>query len=103
MNKLDNKYEFVNKKFNKLLVIKRCENAFGGIAWLCKCDCGNTTIATSHQLLHNSKKSCGCLRKEKMWQNSQINKYDNLTGKKFGKPLKFDFAIFDKEKLKCLI
>jgi hypothetical protein len=30
--------------------------------WLCKCDCGNETVATSPQLHAGKKKSCGCLK-----------------------------------------
>ena len=45
--------------------------------YLCKCDCGNTTIANKKALLKGEKKSCGCIRGK--------NNYVNLTGKKFGK------------------
>lgn len=45
--------------------------------YLCKCDCGNTTIANKNALLKGEKKSCGCIRGK--------NNYVDLTGKKFGK------------------
>lgn len=32
--------------------------------WLCRCDCGNTTQATTKTLRRGIKKSCGCLRQE---------------------------------------
>ena len=54
------------KRFGKLLV-----KEFIGINddrnadWLCKCDCGNETIATTTSLRFGTVKSCGCLQKEK--------------------------------------
>ena len=53
-------------KFGKLTVIsfagynttrKRKEEIY-----LCKCDCGNETIANKSSLLDGDKKSCGCVR-----------------------------------------
>lgn len=48
-------------------------------AWVCECDCGNQTFATTGQLVYSRKKSCGCLRKK-----TPANALD-LAGKKFGK------------------
>lgn len=48
-------------------------------AWMCECVCGNITYATTSQLLHGKKKSCGCRRKK-----TPSNALD-LTGKKIGK------------------
>lgn len=45
--------------------------------WLCRCDCGQTTIKGAGELCKkNRKHSCGCLNP---------NKFDDLTGKNFGK------------------
>jgi hypothetical protein len=33
-------------------------------SWLCRCDCGNLTIARSSRLKNGMKKSCGCYRSE---------------------------------------
>lgn len=38
--------------------------------WLCKCDCGNTTEVTYHNLISGHTKSCGCLHKEVVSKNS---------------------------------
>jgi len=70
-----------NKTFGRLTVIG-LSNKRGyckARLWDCQCECGNTTTATSTQLLKGYKKSCGCLRKK-----SPANVID-LTGKKFGK------------------
>jgi hypothetical protein len=34
------------------------------VLWLCKCDCGNTTIVPTCRLIHGRTKSCGCRRSE---------------------------------------
>jgi len=31
--------------------------------WLCKCDCGNTTVIDANKLRTHKVKSCGCFRK----------------------------------------
>lgn len=48
--------------------------------WLCSCECGNTTIVNSHNLVSGNTQSCGCLlnaqRKEngkKMLEANKIN------------------------------
>lgn len=57
--------DLTNMKFGKLIVINKvkseAENSFTGNMWECKCDCGNTTIVQSHNLLSENTKSCGCL------------------------------------------
>lgn len=58
--------DLTGKRFNKLVVLRRFENAKGGIArWECKCDCGKTTIVRSSNLASGAVKSCGCLIHEK--------------------------------------
>lgn len=49
----------------KRLVVERREgtNTHGEAMWLCRCDCGKTTSASTHNLRRGSSKSCGCLRK----------------------------------------
>lgn len=49
--------------------------------WVCSCDCGKETKATSYNLRSGHTKSCGCLR-----HNSPVNKI-NMVGKKFGRVL----------------
>lgn len=55
--------DIAGKKYNHLTVIKRLENAKGGVpVWECKCDCGNITTVRGSNLKNGSVKSCGCLR-----------------------------------------
>jgi hypothetical protein len=35
-------------------------------AWLCKCDCGNTSIVTTDKLKSGHTNSCGCYKRERI-------------------------------------
>ena len=52
-------------RFNKLLVIRyegiRSKGRERFSRWLCKCDCGNETIALGIHIKIGNTKSCGCL------------------------------------------
>jgi len=50
--------------------------------WICECECGNTTLASSADLRSGHKKSCGCLQKEAAAKTGKNNLVD-LTGKIF--------------------
>lgn len=53
------------ERFGKLLVIERAENTKSGKSqWICKCDCGNTTIVPTYRLTMGQTKSCGCKKYE---------------------------------------
>ena len=51
----------IGKRFGKLIIIKKLSSGNDGVRWLCKCDCGNETIVTTHKLNSGNTKSCGCL------------------------------------------
>ena len=34
--------------------------------WVCQCDCGKTTLASTNKLISGGKKSCGHLRREEL-------------------------------------
>lgn len=55
----------IGQRFHRLQVIEPAPNHKGRTAWVCKCDCGNTHIATGNTLMRETVKSCGCLKKEK--------------------------------------
>lgn len=49
---------------SKLTVIQEAKSKEGRAYWLCKCDCGNTTIVSGKNLRNGNTKSCGCLQKD---------------------------------------
>lgn len=74
----------INREFGRLIVIQRINdrvypNDERKINWLCKCECGNYTEATSNILKRGEKQSCGCLRKEKISEQRSLD----LTEKRF--------------------
>jgi hypothetical protein len=59
--------DLTGRIFGKLTVIKQ-ENSDtkGNSRWLCKCSCSNEKIILGYNLINNTTKSCGCLKKEKL-------------------------------------
>lgn len=111
------------KRFGKLTVItldeiemqhkKQQVNYDSRAYWLCRCDCGNYKTVSSDSLTQGYTTSCGCIHSqgevfiENYLKDNDINyisqyKFENLKGIKGGL-LRFDFAVFYKEKLYCLI
>lgn len=108
-----NMNNLVGKKFGKLTVIKACGKYGRQILWKCQCDCGNYIEVTTNHLTTGNTQSCGCLVSKgeeeivKILQKQNISFikqyiFSDLRGKN-EVPLRFDFAIFYKEKLFCLI
>lgn len=57
--------DLIGQHFNRLTVIRREPNDKHSKAmWLCKCDCGNTTVLASQTLKSGNTKSCGCFRRD---------------------------------------
>lgn len=81
--------------------------------WLCKCDCGNEVIKCGRDLSQGDSNSCGCLHskgeaKLKSILNSlEIEYQSEYSFKDFltieNIPYRFDFAVFQNNKLYCLI
>ena len=62
--------DLTGQKFGRLTVIKRAEDHIQPSGqhktqWLCKCDCGATTLVRSDRLKDSHTISCGCLAKER--------------------------------------
>lgn len=63
------KIDLTGLGFGKLIAVKDSEKRIGcdkRIVWLCRCDCGNLTEVTVHELRSGNTKSCGCLKREKL-------------------------------------
>ncbi len=55
----------IGERFGSLTVIKRTEKGYKNnpSKWLCKCDCGNTSVVFTSNLTRGYTKSCGRCRK----------------------------------------
>ena len=106
--------DYAGVRFGKLTVIRLSEKrgANGTLYWECKCDCGSVVTVSRSNLALGHTKSCGCLRGEKnKHQEATIkkplkqkkNRYEDLTGKRFGKlvVLGFDCRYGRRLKWKC--
>lgn len=52
-------------QYSRLMVVRRAKNArWGGVRWLCRCECGNETIVSGKCLRSGHTRSCGCLQRE---------------------------------------
>lgn len=60
--------DLTGKRFGRLLVVERAPTpaaASGrGARWLCRCECGGSTIVASHNLRAGRQVSCGCYQRE---------------------------------------
>ena len=54
--------DLTNQRFGRLVVKEITEKRHNKyVIWKCLCDCGNIIEVQSSYLLHNGRKSCGCL------------------------------------------
>lgn len=60
------------KRFGRLTVTKLLKTENNSAIWECKCDCGNTTTASTYMLKSQKKKSCGCLKKEVIKKGANV-------------------------------
>lgn len=101
-------------RYGKLTVLKEYGRDHNGrVLWLCVCDCGNEKIALGKSLRAGLCNSCGCLKsrgeertlqalKELGVNFKQEYSFENLYLNQ-GWPLRFDFAIFENDKIVALI
>ena len=106
--------DLTGMRFGKLVVLKQAGlNKEGRQLWECQCDCGNIHITNGRNLQLGICKSCGCLISsgemeiEKILQDNEVNYSKQYTFKDLVSPkgglLRFDFAIFEDNKLSHLI
>jgi hypothetical protein len=63
------------QRFGRLLVTEEAgRNALKKVLWKCVCDCGNTAVRTSGDLVTGNSLSCGCYLKEKITKHGGWNK-----------------------------
>ena len=98
------------KKYGKLTVLKQVKNT-SVTSWLCQCECGAQTIATTQSLNSGKKLSCGCLvskAEEEFTLFLKTNNFNFIKQYKFNdckdkRSLPFDFAILKDDKIFCLV
>jgi len=64
-----NKIPLAGKTFGRLKVLRDSgrRTRYGkAVLWLCRCSCGNKTLAWGTALTHGWKRSCGCLSIDKL-------------------------------------
>lgn len=78
-----------NQRFGDLLVLDQAPKIEKDhhIAWLCKCDCGNTIVVRGFQLTSGKKTHCGCQTKSNII---------DIIGKRFGRLTVIESAGLDK-------
>lgn len=63
--------DLTGQKFGKLIAVKRDLTYKKRTMWICKCECGNTTIVNSCYLRNGAIKSCGCSQGKSGKENNQ--------------------------------
>lgn len=62
--------DLLGQRFGRLVALERAGSRFGGADWLCQCDCGEVTRATSNMLRSGNTRSCGCLHRDSARANT---------------------------------
>jgi hypothetical protein len=62
--------DLTGQRFGRLLAVSYAGPARGHQLWNCVCDCGNTCVVRSNNLLTRSSIGCGCIRREKCRERS---------------------------------
>jgi hypothetical protein len=81
--------DLTDKKFGRLTVIKKDNNKYKRIRWLCKCDCGKEKTVFGEDLKNGHTQSCGCYKKEMQSlpfgesnANKLFNKYKRMANQR---------------------
>lgn len=73
------KKEKPGTRYGKLTIVREHpERASRYIAWVCLCDCGNTTVVTGGHLRSGNTKSCGCQRGKNVKDDGQRSAFNRL-------------------------
>lgn len=105
--------DITGQKFGKLTVVKYVYSKNNFSYWLCKCNCDNEIVVKSNYLVQGDTKSCGCIKSfgetnlQKILLENHVDfkreySFEDLLSK-LGNKLRFDFAIFNNNKLELLI
>ncbi len=74
--------DIAGHRYGRLVVLSQTDNIGSRTAWLCRCDCGQKTVAASNQLRRGGTRSCGCLRAENARRYGR--KFDGAQNRRHG-------------------
>lgn len=63
----------IGRTFTRWTVIERAPNVGRHVHWLCRCDCGNTGMISSTNLVEGKSRSCGCLQLDTVTTHNMID------------------------------
>ncbi len=103
--------DLTGRTFGRLRVLEYYNTIRARAHWLCLCQCGEEVVVAADHLKSGHTKSCGCLTsagEEKIKHILQENDISYISQYGFSdlvdkNKLRFDFAIFQNNKLFCLI
>lgn len=99
--------DLTGKIFERLVAQEhRGFNKKGGALWQCLCECGNTAIVASSNLLSGHTKSCGCLDKERrrgensnFWKGGITSEYERI--RKSSDSATWRKSVFERDNYTC--
>lgn len=73
--------DLTGKRFGRLFVIQ-ADTSKKLRSWMCKCDCGKTTVIPTNKLTSGHTQSCGCIKAETTVTNGFKNKVHGRSRKR---------------------
>jgi hypothetical protein len=67
------------RTFARWTVVERAPNLGRHVRWLCRCECGNTGMISSSNLVSGKSRSCGCLHSEIITTHDMTNTPEHAT------------------------
>lgn len=90
------KEDLIGRRFGRLVVIEAVESGNShGQKFLCKCDCGGSTISFQSNLKRGHSGSCGCLQRELMSNAKRTH------GASVGRVLTAEYKCWRSIKMRC--
>ena len=86
-------YDLTNQRFGRLTALYKCDYKLNNhYPWFCQCDCGNTKVVRTQDLIRGKTTSCGCYQKEiaskigkKTGPINGARRTKDIAGQRFGK------------------
>lgn len=96
------KIDLTGRKFGRLTVIEESRDRMrNSLTWKCLCECGNTYLAISRDLLYRNKHHCGCVETFKqICREKDVDYWRALKRREAGMP---EEKIFDESYIGSLI